>query len=355
MTEKLNLPVELTVKNTASIRSEFLELSKKNCGTISVDASLLQKVDETGLAFLYEINHTNTAVDLLGLRAEIRQLYDSVTYGFTPCPDPTVEKLDVLSQIGKDTVFFGNSIKDALTFIGEVCAALLNALHHPKEFRLKEILKVSMETGTNAVGIVCLIGFLMGIIIAFETALVAQIFGAVIFVVNGIGVALTRELGPLMTAILFAGRSGSAFAAQLGTQKVNEELNALTTFGLDPVHFLVVPRIVASTLILPLLSVFATLIGVLGGGLIMLMYDITFTQFYVQLIGATSVADVLFGIVKSAVFGFVISLIGCYCGLRTGAGAAAVGLSTTRAVVLSIVWIVLIDGTAALLMNRLGW
>lgn len=355
MTENLNLPVELTVKNTASIRKEFLKLKQNHSGTPSVDASLLQRVDETGIAFLYEITHADTAVSLIGLNDEIRQLYESVTYGFTPCPAPAIEKLDAVSQIGKDTASFADSIKDALTFIGEVCSAIFNAFRHPKEFRLKEILSVSMETGNNAVGIVCLIGFLMGIIIAFETALVAQIFGAVIFVVNGIGVALTRELGPLMTAILFAGRSGSAFAAQLGTQKVNEELNALTTFGLDPVCFLVVPRIVASTLILPLLSVFATLIGVLGGGLIMLMYDITFTQFYVQLIGATSVADVLFGIVKSAVFGFVISLIGCYCGLRTGAGAAAVGLSTTRAVVLSIVWIVLIDGTAALLMNRLGW
>lgn len=219
MTEKLNLPVELTVKNTASIRKEFLELKQRNRGVLAVDASLLQKTDETGLAFLYEITHADIAVDLTGLNAEIRQLFESVTYGFTPCPTPTVEKFDAISQIGKDTASFGSSIKDALTFIGEVCAALLNAFRHPKEFRLKEILNVSMETGTNAVGIVCLIGFLMGIIIAFETALVAQIFGAVIFVVNGIGVALTRELGPLMTAILFAGRSGSAFAAQLGTQK----------------------------------------------------------------------------------------------------------------------------------------
>jgi phospholipid/cholesterol/gamma-HCH transport system permease protein len=157
-----------------------------------------------------------------------------------------------------------------------------------------------------------------------------------------------------MTAILFAGRSGSAFAAQLGTQKVNEELNALTTFGLDPVVFLVLPRIIASSLMVPLLSIFATLIGIIGGGLVMGVYDISVTQFFVQLAKSVSVSDILFGVVKAGIFGFVIALIGSYCGLRTGAGAAAVGISTTRAVVQSIVWIVIIDGVAALLMNQLG-
>ena len=227
-------------------------------------------------------------------------------------------------------------------------------LLHPSQIRFGEILSVSDEAGSRAVGIICLIGFLMGVIIAFETALVAQIFGAVIFVVNGIGIAMTRELGPLMTAILFAGRSGSAFAAQLGTQKVNEELNALTTFGLSPMYFLVVPRLIASSLVVPLLSVFATILGILGGGLVMAMYDITSTQFYVQLLKSVTVTDIVFGLVKAVIFGFVIALIGCQCGMNTGAGAAAVGSSTTKSVVKSIIWIVVIDGAAALLTNRLG-
>ena len=224
-------------------------------------------------------------------------------------------------------------------------------LLHPSQIRFGEILSVSDEAGSRAVGIICLIGFLMGVIIAFETALVAQIFGAVIFVVNGIDAA---ELGPLMTAILFAGRSGSAFAAQLGTQKVNEELNALTTFGLSPMYFLVVPRLIASSLVVPLLSVFATILGILGGGLVMAMYDITYTQFYVQLLKSVTVTDIVFGLVKAVIFGFVIALIGCQCGMNTGAGAAAVGSSTTKSVVKSIIWIVVIDGAAALLTNRLG-
>ena len=270
-------------------------------------------------------------------------------------PKPVEEKsLDIVSSLGKWLHDTASSTKQSITFLGAACCALTEVLLHPSQIRFGEILSVSDEAGSRAVGIICLIGFLMGVIIAFETALVAQIFGAVIFVVNGIGIAMTRELGPLMTAILFAGRSGSAFAAQLGTQKVNEELNALTTFGLSPMYFLVVPRLIASSLVVPLLSVFATILGILGGGLVMAMYDITYTQFYVQLLKSVTVTDIVFGLVKAVIFGFVIALIGCQCGMNTGAGAAAVGSSTTKSVVKSIIWIVVIDGAAALLTNRLG-
>ncbi|HUP07436.1 MAG TPA: ABC transporter permease, partial [Caldimonas sp.] len=185
---------------------------------------------------------------------------------------------------------------------------------------------------------------LMGVIIAFEIGLVAQEFGAVIFVVNGVGVAMLRELGPLMTAIVFAGRTGAAFAAQIGTQKVNEEVNAITTFGLSPVQFLVLPRLIASTIAVPLLAVLADLVGIFGGALVMRGFDITFIEFYTQLLGAVSVGDLTIGIVKAAVYGLAIGAIGCSKGLGTGAGATSVGLSTTSAVVTGIVSIVVIDG-----------
>jgi phospholipid/cholesterol/gamma-HCH transport system permease protein len=166
----------------------------------------------------------------------------------------------------------------------------------------------------------------------------------VIFVVNGVGVAMLRELGPLMTAIVFAGRTGAAFAAQIGTQKVNEEVNAISTFGLDPVHFLVLPRLIAAALVLPLLVVFADIVGLFGGALVMATFDIGFLQFYNQLLGAVDAGDFLVGIAKAAVFGLTIAAIGCERGLTTGAGATSVGLSATGAVVASIVMIVVIDG-----------
>ena len=154
-----------------------------------------------------------------------------------------------------------------LEFLQACAAAAGGALTRRGTVRWGEVLDVATEAGANAVPIVLLIGFLMGVIIAFEIGLVAQQFGAVIFVVNGVGVAMLRELGPLMTAIVFAGRTGAAFAAQIGTQKVNEEINAITTFGLSPVQFLVLPRLIAATLMVPLLSVLADIIGVFGGAL----------------------------------------------------------------------------------------
>lgn len=352
----LKLPKSLIAENSDELWEKILKLDQKNQNqTLFVDASELQQIDESGLAFLYKVQHTgNIHAEIQGLSPDIQQLYTALTQNFSPVEPAQDPKFNWVETLGKNFTEQIHSLYVAIAFIGQCALTTLSTLIQPKKIRWGEIVDVSVEAGNRAVGIVCLIGFLMGIIIAFETALVAKIFGAVIFVVNGIGVAMTRELGPLMTAILFAGRSGSAFAAQLGTQKVNEELNALTTFGLDPVRFLVVPRILASTIVVPLLSVFGTIIGVIGGGLVMGVYDITLTQFVVQLIHATSVTDVVFGLVKAAVFGLVISMIGCYCGLQTGAGASAVGTSTTRAVVLSIVWIVVIDGVGAVLMNQLG-
>ena len=191
---------------------------------------------------------------------------------------------------------------------------------------------------------VLLIGFLMGVIIAFQSGLVAREFGAVIFVVNGVGFALLRELGPLMTAIVFAGRTGAAFAAQIGTQKVNEEVNAITTFGLSPIHFLVLPRLIAAILVVPLLAVLADVVGLFGAALVMLTFDIGFVQFYNQLLQAVTAWDFVLGIVKDVVFGLTIAAVGCQRGLTTGAGATSVGLSTTSAVVTSIVLIIVIDG-----------
>ena len=337
----VKLPPSLTAETSVKIWEQVL--GAESSGQTIFDASDLTFCDESGLTLLYELRSRPDAFKLINVSASIETLYNTMLKNFSPKP---VEKksLGVVSSLGKWLYDAASSTKQSIIFLGSACCALTDVLLHPSQIRFGEILSVSDEAGSRAVGIICLIGFLMGVIIAFETALVAQIFGAVIFVVNGIGIAMTRELGPLMTAILFAGRSGSAFAAQLGTQKVNEELNALTTFGLSPMYFLVVPRLIASSLV----------VGILGGGLVMAMYDITYTQFYVQLLKSVTVTDIVFGLVKAVIFGFVIALIGCQCGMNTGAGAAAVGSSTTKSVVKSIIWIVVIDGAAALLTNRLG-
>lgn len=348
---EIMLPEELTAANSNQYWSKVLSSPSQ---PIVFNAQNIKTCDESGIALLFRINNSGNNFKLINLTEDIQQVYETMTKNLVERPSETKPKTGFIIACGSWLNDFLQGTKETLTFLGESICAVGSMVFHPGSLRIREILNVSDDTGSKAVGIVCLIGFLMGVIIAFETALVAQIFGAVIFVVNGIGIAVTRELGPLMTAILFAGRSGSSFAAQLGTQKVNEELNALTTFGLEPMNFLVVPRLLASSVVVPLLSIFASLTGILGGALVMGLYDITLTQFYVQLIGSVTLGDIFFGLGKAVIFGYVIALIGCECGMATGAGAAAVGISTTKAVVRSIVWIVVIDGVAALLANRLG-
>ncbi|MGA2248875.1 MAG: ABC transporter permease [Verrucomicrobiota bacterium] len=203
--------------------------------------------------------------------------------------------------------------------------------------------------GANAVPIVSLVSVLVGMIIAFEAAQPLAQFGAQIFVVNMIGLVMVRELGPLLAAVLFAGRSGSAFAAEIGTMKVNEELDALQTLGLEPIRFLVVQRITAAILLTPLLTIYSIFLGVVGGVSVALVLGFPLSLIFHQLTSALRLSDVAFGMAKGVVFGAIVSAVGCLRGLQTQQGPSAVGVSTTRAVVTSIVLIVIADALCAIL------
>jgi phospholipid/cholesterol/gamma-HCH transport system permease protein len=226
-------------------------------------------------------------------------------------------------------------------------AASSSILARRNRLNWREVLDVATEAGANGVPIVALVGFLMGLIIAAESALELQKFGAVIYVVGGVGFGLLREIGPLMTAIVFAGRTGAAFAAQLGTQKINEEVNAITTFGINPITFMVIPRIIAAVLVMPLLTALADVLGLFGAAVVMLRYDISFLQFYNEAVYELTSWDFALGLIKAAIFGLTIAAVGCERGLATGGGATSVGLSTTSAVVTSIVLMIFIDGILA--------
>ena len=189
-----------------------------------------------------------------------------------------------------------------------------------------------------------LVGFLMGLIMAFQAAVPLGQFGAQIFVANLIGLAILRELGPLMTAIVLAGRSGSAFAAELGTMKVREEIDALKTMGLEPVRFLVVPRVIAALVMTPLLTVFADLVGLMGGSVVLMSLGFPLITFLNQVQTAVTYGSPVGGLVKAFFFGILVAAIGCLRGLQTKTGASAVGVSTTSAVVSGIILIVITDG-----------
>jgi phospholipid/cholesterol/gamma-HCH transport system permease protein len=329
-------------------RSALDALTRNPHRPVVVDASRLEYVDDVGIAFLFDLIRRDRPADA---KVEIRALAPNLAAlvrGYDPAafaaPARARRPMGILEHVGRATAQQIAYAKELGRFLGACASALRQAVTRRGVINGGDVLDVATEAGANAVPIVLLVGFLMGVIIAFEIGLVAQKFGAVIFVVDGVGIAMLRELGALMTAIVFAGRTGAAFAAQIGTQKVNEEVNAITTFGLDPIHFLVLPRLVAAMLVMPLLTVLADIVGLFGGALVMTTFDISFLQFYSQLLGAVTADDFVLGLVKATVFGLTIAAVGCQRGLATGAGAVSVGLSATSTVVTSIVLIVVIDG-----------
>jgi phospholipid/cholesterol/gamma-HCH transport system permease protein len=323
---------------------------------VVIDAARLEYVDNVGLALLFDLTRRSrppgAAIELRALAPNLAALVELYHPAGLTEQTRARRHLGTLELVGRATTRELAYLKELAGFLRASMRALARAVTQRGVVKWDDVFDIATEAGANAVPIVLLMGLLMGVIIAFEVGLVARQFGAVIFVVNGVGVAMLRELGALMTAIVLAGRTGAAFAAQIGTQKVNEELDAISTFGLDPIEFLVLPRLLAAFLVVPLLAVLADIVGLFGGALVMATtFDIGFLQFYTQLKSAVTVGDLLLGVVKAAVFGVTIAAVGCHRGLQTGAGATSVGLSATSAVVTSIVLIVVIDGVFAVLTS----
>jgi phospholipid/cholesterol/gamma-HCH transport system permease protein len=346
----------ITAYTAAPIWRSAIDTIRRNPGRpVIVDASRLGYVDDVGIALLFDlIRHdrpANAKVEFHALAAGLAGLVRHFDPKDFATPVPRRRPIGVLEHLGRATAHQFAYLKQLAGFLKSCAGAFRQAVTGRGMVRWTDVLDVATEAGAHAVPIVLLMGLLMGVIIAFEIGLVAQKFGAVIFVVNGVGIAMLRELGALMTAIVFTGRTGAAFAAQIGTQKVNEEVNAISTFGLDPIHFMVLPRLLAAMLVLPLLTVLADMMGLFGGALVMTRFDVGFVQFYNQLLGAVTAGDFVLGIAKAAVFGLTIAAVGCHRGLTTGAGATSVGLSTTSAVVTGIVLIMVIDGIFAVLTS----
>ena len=284
-------------------------------------------------------------VSVVGLAAGFQTIFEGFTArdydAFHPRPQTSSHPL--VEEAGHATRQLIVDMRDQLDFLGIVAANHPPSLVNPKRMRWPEVRHIFVLAGANAVPIVSLVSLLLGFIIAFESAQRLADFGAQIYVANTITVVMVREMGPLMTAILLAGRSASAFAAEIGTMKVNEELNALETLGLSPVRFLVIPRIVAGVLVAPLLACYSILMGVVGGALVMLGLGFSLMLILHQMAMSVQLGDLAVGIEKSVVFGIIVSGVGCWRGLQTQQGPSAVGLSTTRAVVTSLLLIILAD------------
>ena len=266
----------------------------------------------------------------------------------------TQQRPDLLTQVGRSSLSFFATTADFVSFLGEAIIGIGRMLVGKARLRRSDLMLAIEDCGPSALPIAALISFLVGLILAFVGAIQLQQFGAAIFVANLVGIAMVREMGAMMTAILMSGRTGAAFAANLGTMQVSDEVSALQTLGIPPMEFLVVPRIVALSLMMPLLTVFANIVGMLGGMLIgVLMLDISPITYYNQTSGAVGINDWAVGLVKAVLFGAVVAIVGCWRGMRCQRSAAAVGAAATSAVVLCIVLIIIIDATATVICTVL--
>ncbi len=329
--------------------------------TMHIDASRVEYCDGAGVGLLIELRRIAARS---GGRATIQGLPDEIAplVEMASLDDPTIRALDpppprpVRVRVGRAV---SEHLRDALqmiTFTGEVTAALAWAIRHPRQVRWRDVRLVAEKAGVNALPVAGLLGALVGAIVAYQTAAPLRNFGADadVYVADIIAVAVLRELGPLITAILAAGRTGSAFAAEVGTMKVTEELDALTTMGLPPVRFLIVPRVLATVLVLPFLCVFVNLISIAGGYAVFASLGYPWATFCRRTLEVVNYVDLLGGLFKMLVFALLVAAIGCQRGLITRQGPGAVGDSTTRAVVTGIVLIVAADWLLGAAYFRLG-
>ena len=316
---------------------------------LEVDVSGVDFCGGAGFALLRYLNMgkmtPGATVSLVGLASEFQTVFEGFTSRDYDNFRPQVGKRahPLVEEVGHATGQLIEDFRDQVDFLGGIAANLPASLVNRKRMRWPEVRHVFELAGANAVPIVSLVSLLLGFIIAFESAQRLAEFGAQIYVANTITIVMVREMGPLMTAILLAGRSGSAFAAEIGTMKVNEELNALETLGLSPIRFLVVPRIVAGVLVAPLLTCYSILMGVVGGTLVMLGLGFSLMLILHQMASSVHLSDLWVGISKGVVFGVIVSGVGCWRGLQTEQGPSAVGLSTTKAVVTSLLLIIVAD------------
>ena len=250
---------------------------------------------------------------------------------------------------------FGKATGEMIDFMGEAFIAFAKMLVRKASYRRSDLYLFIQQSGADALPIVSLISFLVGLILAFVGAIQLQLFGAQLYVANLVGIAMVRVMGAIMTGIIITGRTGASYAAQLGTMQVNEEIDALTTMGISPMEFLVLPRMLALVLMMPLLCLYADLVGILGGAVVGVgMLDIGLVEYYVQTQTAINLTNLWIGLVHSVVFGVLIALAGCLRGMHCGRSASAVGDATTSAVVLGITSIIVATAIITVICNVLG-
>lgn len=351
----------LALDNLHAFNSEVQTLLQKMIpAALTVDLAGLNYLDSAGALALIELENQarsrSITYELVNLTNKARGILDLIdTKALTIPPLITERKTgNILERVGDETLLILSDFKQVLIFLGELLGALTYALFHPRSVRWQDVVFYMKRAGVDGLPIVGLISLLLGLILAFMSSLQLKQFGANIYVASLLAIAIVKELGPIMTAILVAGRSGSAFAAEIGTMMVNEEVDALTTMGFAPVRFLAVPKVLAAMIVVPLLTIYADLFGILGGVIVgVLGLDLTVYTYLKETQRSLSLLDIVSSLIKSGVFAVLIAGIGCQRGFQVHGGAEAVGAATTSAVVAAIFLIIVTDSAFALVFQYL--
>ena len=343
-----DLKRHLSGKLAKKITFDFSGIGYFDSTAAAVVAQEKANIEKTGLS---HVTFTN-------VKSEIQGLFGVLNLDLLLKHKPRIKERrpGLFLQVGDASIRFYKDVVFVCAYLGDITIGLGFAISHPNKIRWNEVFLYMERVGIDAIPIVLLISFLVGLIMAFQAAIQLKQFGADIYVADLVGLSVVRELGPLMTAIIVAGRTGAAFAAEIGTMKVAEEIDAIKSMGLDPTRFIIIPKVIATILTVPTLTLMADVLGIFGGMVVAVLFlDLTAWGYIAELKLALTVTDVLTGYIKSFVFALLIASVGCMRGMQVEGGAQGVGLMTTSAVVSSIFLIIISDALFSLLFNFVGW
>ena len=352
-------------QNMGTIERQLAIIQVPANTNVTADCAEIKAMDTAGAwvlqKMLQRLSQQNTIVNLSGLQPIFKKLLDAISADMVHLTQQENDDKSTLTstpnfieQIGQNTIDVFDQITEALSFIGETSIAFVKSLMQPNRIRWRPILFNIRSAGFDALPIVGLLSFLLGIVVAYQGADQLRQYGANIFVADLVGLSMLREFAPLMTAIIIAGRSGSAYAAQIGTMAVTEEIDAMRTIGISPQELLVLPKVIALIIVMPLLTVFADALGVFGGMLMARQQlDVSFVEFLDRFVKAVSPTAFMIGIGKAPVFAVIIAMVGCFQGFRTKGGADSVGRQTTRSVVQSIFLVIVADALFSIAFSML--
>ena len=325
---------------------------------LTVDLEKVTYLDDFGALVLVELKNLlagqRSHLHLKNVDQKVKEVLKILKFDASGETQPLIRKprSNIFVRLGEGVLGQATDWNFTISFVGSVCLSLVYTCWHPRSLRTDDTLSSMKSVGVDALPIVALISFLLGLIMAFMSAVQLQQFGANIYVASLVSLAMVRELGPIMTAIIVAGRSGSAFAAEIGTMKISDEVDALFTMGFEPTRFLVVPKVIASVITVPILVLFSDLFAIFGGLVVgVFMLDLTTNAYITQTLKTLTLFDVIWGFLKAAVFALLIAGIGCLRGFQVRGGAAEVGKATTSAVVSSIFLIILADAVFAVILR----